>query len=48
MSDCNIHFGLVYNMDMFDCDVPQWLGGIERFILFDLCWLPTFMNGYVA
>jgi hypothetical protein len=43
MLDCDIHFGLLYNMDMFDCDVAQWLCHIETFILVDLCQHPTFI-----
>jgi hypothetical protein len=48
MLDCNNYFGLLYNMDMFDSTIDEWLCDIETFILVELCLLPTCMNGYVA
>jgi hypothetical protein len=35
-------------MDMFDCDVHEWLCHIDTFISVDLCLFPSFMNGYAA
>jgi hypothetical protein len=46
--NCNIHFGLHYNMDIFYCDIHQWLCDIEKLNFVDLCLLILFVNGYVA